>query len=96
MDRKRLDSSTRTFIELDDRTESQDGVERGMAESGSIASQSSETPIHKKLVPYNGEMEYECSAKVDAGDIQGPTIKAERREGTMMTKTVDQSSQNMV
>jgi hypothetical protein len=89
MDRKRLDSSTRTFIELDDRTESQEGA----AERGSIASQTSQTPIHEKSVPCNAMMGYGCEAKFDVKDVEDLRIREGRSEGIMMTKTVDQSRQ---
>lgn len=74
-DRKGLDSSTRTFIELDDRAESQEELEQGAAESGSIVSQNSETPFHEKLVPNNAKNGYGCSANVNARDIEDPRVK---------------------
>ena len=75
MDRKRLDSSTRVFIELDDQMQSQDELVRGAVENRSIVSQNSETPIHEKLVPYNSENGYGCSAKVDVRDLKDPRVK---------------------
>ena len=94
LDRKRLDSSTRTFIELDDRTESQDDLERGVAERGSVKSQTSETPIYEKLTPLNGKKGYGCSATVAVIDVDGPRIGAEEYDGIMMTRTINQSRHN--
>ena len=95
LDRKRLDSSAGTFIELDDRTESQVELERAL-ERKSIASHGSETPIHEKLVPYNGEKGYGCLAKANVKDIEDHRVRTVSGDGIVMTKTVEQSRQNMV
>ena len=96
LDRKRVDASTRTFIELNDRTESQEELERGTVERSSIVSQDSETPIHEKLVPNNGKRGYSYSTKVDVRVIGDPRAKTGRPDEIFMTKTVEQSRENRI
>jgi hypothetical protein len=81
---------------LDDRTESQDELERGAARRGSIVSQNSETPIHERLVPNNRQKGYSHSTTVDVRGSGDPRVGTERSEGIVMTKTVEQSRQNRI
>lgn len=90
-DKNRIDSSTRTFIELDDRNTSGEELERGQNERSSIKSCESQTPITEKLVPHPGKG-YGNQATVGVREIDD-----ERRENSsrtniiLMTKTVEQS-----
>jgi hypothetical protein len=50
-DHKRIDSSMRTFVELDDLHGSEDDLHQKTVETGSITTHTSEAPITDTLVP---------------------------------------------
>jgi len=88
-DRKRTDSSTRTFIELDNI--SGEELERSQNERFSIKSRESQTPITEKLVPTSGKG-MGNRATVGVREINDETMENSSRANIiMMTKTVVQS-----
>jgi len=94
-----LDSSTRTFIELNDRNQSLDDLHSSEAGDGrgSIASLSSEVPFHEKLVPSKGKKGFGSSAaKVHVTDLEDQEVWKGRPTGIVCKTTVEQSTQRMV
>lgn len=85
-----MESSNRTFMELDDLQGSEDELHNHHnIDTGSIVTQSSEVPIREKLVPTPGKG-FGNRVRVDAGDVEAQRLKA-AGNGIVMTKTVEQS-----
>jgi hypothetical protein len=100
-DRRRQDShlasSTRTFIELNDRNESLDELERGLVGSRHLVSQNSESPFHHQLVPGKGEKGYgRCTTKVNVTAVEDPMVTKGECTGIMCKTTVEQTTHNMI
>jgi hypothetical protein len=95
--RRRGETSTQSFIELDDRIDGgeEDSIERRTR--GSIISfNGSELPIHKKFVPYTRELGYSHEARVDVGRLRGESVNGERKSGRVfVTTTLYQSDQRL-
>ena len=85
--RKRTDASTGSFIELDDRTSSNDGKSRRT----SLGSHGSEVPITERLVPGKGKgYGYDVHTMVNAKDVGGKRAEnGDKSNAIWMTQTVD-------
>jgi hypothetical protein len=83
-------TNTRSFIELDDRTDSQDTLDQRRAKGGKVT----ETPIEDKLNP-GGRDAYGPRAVVEVGLGGKQESGAKRGNMIVMTTTVDQSESRL-
>lgn len=86
-----MDSSMRTFVELDDLHGSEDDLNHNTADAGSIITHASEAPIADKLVPSAGKG-FGNRVRVNAGDLEAQSAHG-KANSIVMTKTVEQSRQ---
>jgi hypothetical protein len=84
-----MDSSNRTFVELDDFPGSEDKLQHKTTETGSVATHSSQAPITGRLVPSAGRG-FGNRVKVDAGDLEAQRSR-DTGNSIVTTKTVKQS-----
>jgi hypothetical protein len=91
LEKKGVDASTGTFIELHDHVECPEELERGKTVDGaSIISQGSEVPIAEKLVPHNWQW---YGHRTTVGVKESGEGRAEGdRMAIVMTRTIEQST----
>lgn len=83
-------TSTRSFIELDERTESQDTLEDGRAKGARVH----EIPIQNNFSP-DGSDAYGHRAIVEVGVSEKQEPRGKRGNAIIMTTTLDQSERRL-
>jgi hypothetical protein len=93
--RRRGDTSTQSFIELDDRVgnREEDSIDR-RTRGSMISLSGSEVLVHERFVPYGKDQGYSHEFRIGPGSSRGESVNGEGKSGGIfVTTTLGQSDE---